>query len=139
MSSNTSNSDASPANDSNNDNSFGLSWEIGVIVAIIAVVIIIIAAVIFQRRRRRRSVSHLVDDLERQQSHHRPRHQTRPSSTSTSSATLKEKEKEKNHKDSNVSDTGDITIAKPSASVSRLSRIAEHPSQNPPKYYWDHR
>ncbi|KIK62819.1 hypothetical protein GYMLUDRAFT_41700 [Collybiopsis luxurians FD-317 M1] len=141
MSSNNTDTNTPPVDgEGNNDSSpLGLSWEIGVIIAIILVVVAIIAAVIFQRRRRRRSALHLVDDLERHREQHRPRAGTRPSSSF--SATLKEKEPQKTT-DTNVSDTGESTIAKPEASAKRSSRTSffpEHPSQMPPKYYWDHR
>ncbi|KAF9065475.1 hypothetical protein BDP27DRAFT_1331938 [Rhodocollybia butyracea] len=121
---------------------FTLSWEIGVIVAIIVIVLAIIAAAIFQRRRRQRVI--IIDDTENQQRPHYRDHRSSRRHSSSSSTT--QKGARGSNELSGLSLSGsESPITKPPLSVSpshskRSSRAdppPEHPSQKPPKYYWN--
>ncbi|KAJ4498570.1 hypothetical protein C8R41DRAFT_978935 [Lentinula lateritia] len=134
------------ATSTTNNDSLGISWEIGVIIGIVVIFLSVIAAAIFQRRRRRLA-SKITQDLEKTQ---RRRSSTSARPFSSSSTTLKET-KELTNMAVEVPDFKSTTIPKPLPSASsailsstRSSRaeyeyFPEHPSQKPPNYYWDHR
>ncbi|KAF5373949.1 hypothetical protein D9758_000981 [Tetrapyrgos nigripes] len=113
----------------------GTQWEIGLGVAIFVIIAAIIATVIFQvRRTRRRHLQQLeAQDAERAERAERSSHQqSHPRSNKRSGSVSSE-----------ISYQGAGT-KKPHPAVTSLKRSSnslypEHPSQKPPKYYWDKR